>query len=179
MVYIISGEIGSGKTTRMLELYSKAVLGTADGLVSRKIYLGAGESSPVSLEGESRESEAGPIGYELLRLSNGESRVLVMLASHYNGEFEKSFRFDRFVFSEDGFRFGEGVIEELLEDDSISDIYIDEIGPIELKGQGFCQILHKALQTDKNLYLSVRSKCLDRVLERFGIEEGFCSHDKT
>ncbi len=151
MIYLITGDLDSGKTTKMREIYRGAVPGSGDGFVSRKIYQGS----------------EGCIGYELERLSSGEKHGLVRLASHYNDDFDEAFRYDRFIFSQAGFCFGESIIEELLLDENIQDIYIDEIGPVELKGQGFCSILHKALQSDKNIYLTVRSKCLQEVIEKF------------
>ncbi len=165
MIYIISGGIDSGKTSGMIELYRRSAPGSGDGLVTRKIY--AKPKPGMALEGSKRDSDDF-IGYELLRLSTGESQVLLLLASKYNGEFQDSFTFGRFVFSQEGFRFGKAVIQELLDNENIQDIYLDEVGPVELQGKGFCSILRKAMKSDKNLYLTVRDQCLEELLEKFG-----------
>lgn len=155
MVYIISGPIDSGKSTRMAAFYQNCHRCQADGLISRKIYMGSTF-----------------IGYELIRLSNGETRLLALLARHYLGQFEERFNYGHYVFSRSAFAFGEQALEEMLEDGNIKYIFLDEIGPIELEGRGFWRVFQRLLKSDKHLFIVVRSECLIPVLS--GLDQAIC-----
>jgi Predicted nucleotide kinase len=154
MIYIITGAINSGKTSKMLEIYQNSAPGKADGFISRKLY---------------RNQTF--LGYEIVSLPDGPRKRLALLSSEYTDGFADSFQYGQFVFSRQAFLFGESVISQLLEAGSVKDIYIDEIGPLELQGQGFCNILKKTLLTNKNLYICVRSNCLKAFLDSFNIGE--------
>ncbi len=154
MIYILTGPIDSGKTSQMLEIYNNARPGNADGFISAKIY---------------RNNYC--IGYEITRLATGQKKLLALLSSAYNNEFEDKFSFGPFIFDQAGFNFGESIIKDLLINDAVEDLYIDEIGPIELEGHGFSSLLQQALESQKNLYICIRSKCLQKVLDNFGISQ--------
>jgi nucleoside-triphosphatase THEP1 len=154
MIYLITGAVNSGKTAKMLEIYQKSAPGKAAGFISRKLY---------------RDQTF--LGYEIVKFPDGPSQTLALLSSEYTNEFADSFQYGQFMFSRQAFLFGEAIISQLLETESAKDIYIDEIGPLELQGQGFCNILKKALQTDKNLYICVRTNCLKAFLDSFKISE--------
>lgn len=154
MVYIILGAVNSGKTSKMLEIYQKSSPEKSGGFISRKLY-----------------SDQTFLGYEIIRLPEGPRQTLALLRCEYAGEFTDSFHYGQFIFSRQTFLFGESIISELLKAKSAKDIYIDEIGPLELQGRGFCNILKKALQTDKNLYICVRTNCLKAFLDCFNISK--------
>ena len=161
MIWLISGEINSGKTSRILNIYQQKEAGTAGGFISRKLY-----------------KDNTICGYEIVRLPDGPSQTLAWLGNKVNRNNKldwdnavNEFPFGQFVFSQSGFLWGELIIDQLLADDDISDIFIDEIGPLELQGRGFYSILLKALQSDKNLYITVRTKCLESFLEKYNIQE--------
>ena len=156
MIRIITGPVDSGKTTRMLELYRMAGPGTAGGFISRKLF-----------------RDGSFTGYEISRLSDGESRLLAVLANGDHGEAAvltpDCFQFSRFIFFNDAFRFGESVIEALQQDPGITDLFLDEIGPLELEGKGFAQLLDRLDKQKMNLCLGIRSDCLAAAVERFGL----------
>lgn len=156
MIRIITGPVDSGKTTRMLGLYQLAVPGTAGGFVSRKLF----------------RNEAFA-GYEISRLADGESRILAVLADEESAGTaalpRDSFLFGRFIFFNDAFRFGESIIEALQQEPGITDLYLDEIGLIELNGQGFAPLLDRLDKPRLNLNLCIRSDCLAAAVERFGL----------
>lgn len=154
MIYIVAGDIDSGKTARMFNLYQKMRPEEADGFISPKVYQ----------DGCFR-------GYEIVRLSNGEKRVLAGLAGAGAPEFTDYFQYDRFLFSREGFQFGETLLRNLLKDAAIKNVFIDEIGPLELQGLGFHDILLEALQSSRDIYLCLRSSCLESVLTRFAITD--------
>ena len=55
-------------------------------------------------------------------------------------------------------------------------IVIDEIGPLELKGEGFYSILNEALDSKTSglkILLVIRKAVLDRVLDYFRLREAF------
>jgi nucleoside-triphosphatase THEP1 len=166
MIWLISGEIDSGKTSRILEIYRQKTAGQAGGFISRKVY-----------------QDNIFRGYEIVRLPDGPRMPLARLGPEKNqvdkvcldkrrfAESSEAFPYGQFIFSQAGFLFGENIILELLSAEAVRDIFIDEIGPLELQGRGFCRILLKALQSGKNLYISVRTSCLQAFLEKFNIEE--------
>jgi nucleoside-triphosphatase THEP1 len=52
-------------------------------------------------------------------------------------------------------------------------LVIDEIGPLELKGEGFCGVLEKILKIERRnfiLLLVIRDSILGEVLDFIGIE---------
>ena len=46
----------------------------------------------------------------------------------------------------------------------VSPLFIDEIGPLELGGQGFRDIFVSLIREEVELYVVVRKSCLDRVI---------------
>lgn len=156
MIRIITGPVDSGKTTRMLGLYRLAAPGTAGGFVSRKFF-----------------RDGTFAGYEISRLADGESRILAVLAAEESAGTaalpRDRFQFGRFIFNNDAFRFGESIIAALEQEPGITDLYLDEIGPIELDGRGFAGLLDQLDKQRQNLNLCIRSDCLAAAVERFGL----------
>jgi nucleoside-triphosphatase THEP1 len=75
----------------------------------------------------------------------------------------------RFVFSRKEFARAVKVIEQAT--DKPGWLIIDEIGPLELKGQGFCKVLKKALKKrDRQVILVVRKGLAEEVKSTFGID---------
>lgn len=77
----------------------------------------------------------------------------------------------KYVFSKNGFKKAEGVIEKGMQNSLY--LVIDEIGPLELKGEGFCGVLEKVLKVEKRdfiLVLVVRDRVLSEVLNFFEID---------
>jgi nucleoside-triphosphatase THEP1 len=77
----------------------------------------------------------------------------------------------KYVFSKNGFKKAEGVIEKGIFHSQY--LVIDEIGPLELKGEGFCGVLKNILNIEKRnfiLLLVVRASILSEVLSFFEIE---------
>jgi nucleoside-triphosphatase THEP1 len=165
MIWLISGEINSGKTSRIRNIFQQKEAGKAGGFISRKLY----QDNTIC-------------GYEIVSLPDGPSQNLAWLGNKVNrdnksdwdneiDESPESFPYGQFIFSQAGFLWGELIIDRLLADKDITDIFIDEIGPLELQGRGFYSILLKALQSDKNLYIAVRTNCLKSFLEKFKIQK--------
>ncbi len=77
----------------------------------------------------------------------------------------------KYVFSKNGFKKASGVIENGIPVSQY--LVIDEIGPLELKGEGFHGVLNKILNIEKRnfiLLLVIRDSKLGEVLDFFGID---------
>ena len=153
-VNIITGEMGAGKTTELIQLYQGLPTGTADGFASIKVF-----------------SEQGVFaGYDLKRLATGKTVPFIRLSKPDEAPPQQdSFIFDRFNFLREPFESAEQAIRDSLIDPLIRTVLLDEIGPVELQGNGFCSALKVLLASDKELYLCINRKNLDPVTKKFGI----------
>lgn len=149
-VHIVTGEVNAGKTTRMRELYRQTA--AADGILSEK-----------------RLSWEGCCGYQLVRLRSGETMAFALPEMAYHGQFTPACRLGPFVFSQEAFRFASGALAGLCADPCISAIFLDEAGPLELRGQGFAGALPALLRSGKELYITVRTGCLQAFVHTYGI----------
>lgn len=156
MLKIIVGEIGSGKTARLLASFCEQAPGHADGFASLK----------TCTEGEIT-------GYKLKRLANDEEIELAVKGLYYQGQFDEALYFDQYVFNREAFLFGERIVRNALADHSIGAIYIDEIGPIELHKEGFHELLKFVISEianeNKDIYICVRTSCLQQVLKEYNV----------
>ena len=157
MVFFIAGEIDSGKTARMLSVHDCLPLGTCRGFLSIKSYC-AGDFA----------------GYDLFELGSGYTLPLARLSLLYGGQFAKPFTFDRFTFDQASFDYGCGRILDAAADDECRNIFIDEVGPMELSGLAFAPALRSLVQsgatTRKSIYIAARLSCIGRISSSFGID---------
>jgi len=79
----------------------------------------------------------------------------------------------RFSFDAAAFEIATGWLDEHLHDPQVRQIILDEVGALELKGQGWATWLRTAIPLlgDKTLILVVRRSLLDEVVNTFGMEE--------
>ncbi len=150
MVYIITGGIDEGKTRKIEAIYRQMKKG--DGWVSRKIFL---------------NEEF--VGYEIVKLSTGEKLPLAYKKEYIPSGWDEIYSIGPFSFSKRAFEFAGKIIDEIIEK-NINPVFIDEIGPLELQGKGFCPMLEKILKTQKDIYIVVRSHCVDDVVNNFEIK---------
>jgi nucleoside-triphosphatase THEP1 len=150
MIYIITGGIDEGKTREVEAIYRQMKKG--DGWISRKVFL--------------NEEFA---GYEILRLSTKEKLPLAYKKEYVPPGWDEIYTIGPFCFSKQAFDFAGKIIDEIIEK-NIEPVFIDEIGPLELQGKGFCPMLGKILKTQKDIYIVVRSHCVDDVVNRFEIK---------
>ncbi|WP_319467589.1 nucleoside-triphosphatase [uncultured Trichococcus sp.] len=153
-VTIITGEMDAGKTTELVRRYHELPAGTADGFASTKAF-----------------SEQGVFeGYDLRRLATGKTVPFIRLrkADELLAQ-QDGCIFDRFIFLREPLAAAEQAIRDILSDPSVRTVLLDEIGPVELQGNGFCRALKVLLESDKELYLCINRKNLDSVTKIFGI----------
>jgi len=157
MVYIISGKKDSGKTTRMEELFRNTK--NAAGFISKKIV-----------------QDGLVTGYDIIELSSGH-RVRFARVKGYEPEaWHERTQIGKFSFSKEGLRAAEGIIHNALEAEnsgiSTKSIFLDEIGKLELKGDGFCKLLTQLLKKEYlDIYIAVRSGNIKSVLRNFAITD--------
>ena len=151
MVNIITGEINTGKTTKLLSLYSEKKLG--DGFVTLKIY-----------------SNSRYIGQKLMRLSTGEETCFSFKDEYLPVGWDEECRYDIYSFSKKGITFAENIIEDVIRR-RLNPVFIDEIGPLELQCKGFYNVFYRSLSECKDIYFTVRTSSLDDVIIAFGIKD--------
>lgn len=149
MVYIVTGKINSGKTTRLLSIYNERKAG--DGFINKKIYINNKYA-----------------GQEIIRLSTGDSKIFSLKKAFLTDEWQEEYSYDVYSFSKEGMPFAEEIIKDIIDND-ISPIFIDEIGPIELQGLGFYKVFKEILKTKKDIFVVVREGCLEKVISQFEI----------
>jgi nucleoside-triphosphatase THEP1 len=152
-IILISGDYDSGKTTRLIKVFNNQKTGEADGFACVKM----------------RNSKNEVIGYALRHLSTMEDSIFIFDRKFYDDSFKEYFEFERFIFSIETLRYAERIIEKAIKNPKIHSVFIDEIGAIELSGMGFCEILLKLINSDKNAYLCVNERHVEEVTKKFRI----------
>jgi nucleoside-triphosphatase THEP1 len=142
-VYILSGAIGSGKTTRLLDWSAerKDVYGILTPVINGK---------RVFMDVHSREQFAMEVGAD-------ETAVITV---------------GKFVFSQPAFEKAKKIIRN--SGGKTGWLIIDEIGPLELRNEGFAGVLKEAIDSVNNeqkILLVVREGLLEKVKEKFGINK--------
>ncbi len=154
MIYIICGDIDQGKTREMINIYHQQPIKQGDGFVSKKIF----------------PDNAGFTGYEIVRLSNNETMPLAYLSQYVPPGFDEVYCCGPFHFSKAAVAFAETIIDDIMARD-LNPVFIDEIGPLELMGNGFAPLLEKVLKIGKDVYIAVRNHCVEDVIKKFNIRD--------
>jgi nucleoside-triphosphatase THEP1 len=150
MIYIITGDKDVGKTSKIKEIYLEK---GGDGFISEKII-----------------KDDIFYGYKLTRLSTGESREFIYENRYAPVYWTNVIRNIRFTFSIPAFDAAESWIDEII-NKGISPIYIDEVGKLELKKQGFYTALKKLVNHNKNVYIGIRKDYVMDFIKKFDITQ--------
>jgi nucleoside-triphosphatase THEP1 len=145
-IIIVTGKVNSGKTTILEKLLSdektKGISPT--GIIARGVF-----------EGKIK------VGFDVHDLSNGSSMPLARISRMA----DHGFSVGKYYFSTQAFNFAKKAI---LNFRSRGVVFIDEVGPIELKGEGYAGCLKVILESDvSRLYVAVRSDILSDILYQF------------
>jgi len=159
MVYFIAGGINSGKSTTLVSLFNAS----KTNLNLEVKHFAGGFVSEKQLIHNKRFS------YTLRNLNTNETIPLAIDQSDFNDEFSNIIIYNRFNFNKDAFKYANSILTDLSKDSMITDIFIDEIGKIEIQGEGFASGFKIALDSRKNLYVCVRESLLPDVIETFHI----------
>ena len=146
MIKIITGPMNGGKSTQFLKLYEESGDGIA--LYSQKQY---DESNTI-------------VGYNLVLLPDKKEIPFICLKDSVCPNEDRYFIQGRFAFLKETFEQAERYI--LSFPDHLP-VWIDEVGGLELKGLGYSNLLHKLLESDRNIILTVRDRLLEKVLNRY------------
>ena len=149
MVHIITGEINSGKTSRLVKLYGE--INRGDGFFCRKNYV-ANQYA----------------GQMIVRLTTGESTCFTYKQKFIPPGWDEGYIYEDYSFSRTGLLFAKRIAMEIVYR-NIQPVFIDEIGPLELMGSGFHKILEQFLYLETNLYLVIRASCLMEVINKYHI----------
>lgn len=148
---IITGEINTGKTTKLIELFRKSG-GQGDGFAARKIV----KNGRVQC-------------YEALRLSSGET---ALLAAHQDYAVDLgaiAFTVGPYRFRQTTVQWMEMVCDRLAKRNA-GPVYFDEIGKLELAGEGFDETVRKLAQIPEAVFV-VRQVLLQRAIKRYGLKQ--------
>lgn len=144
MVRIVHGEIGSGKTRRVADWV--------------RIQTQAGRSVGGVLALKT------PQGRRFMDIASGDEVALEQPAQD-----ETTLAVGRFVFRRAAFDWAIARIEATV-DAGCEAVVIDEVGPLELRGEGFADLLDRLAMTHPGVeqVMLVRTGLVEAVVERFG-----------
>lgn len=151
MDIIITGEINSGKTTRMKKIFLKNSKG--DGFICKKSYC-----------------DNLFTGYDIERLSDGFSLPFIRLKEEYNKKEGTIYSTGKYIFLETSFFRVTELIREMIERKT-DPIYIDELGPLELNRECFYQSVKDIQKSNLSIVSCVRKGCLEEVQKLFNLSQ--------
>jgi nucleoside-triphosphatase THEP1 len=152
MVKIITGPINTGKTSWLVNDFKSKK--HADGFACKKVKVNDEH-----------------IGYELVHLATGETCQFIRKINHIPEGWNEAFRLGmHYTFNKEGFNFAEKICDKALKN-KVSCFYLDEVAHLELKDQGFAEILKRILDAKIDLVLVVREALVEKICEKFGIKE--------
>jgi len=155
MVNIVTGSINSGKTTRMKALHAN--LG-GDGFIMEK-----------TMDGSQVKS------YHAHRLATGETRLLVLRDGYDTKGFKESVRIGPYRFDDACLRWVKSIMHTLVKQTK-SPLFLDEVGVLELQGEGFDSVLNDLSFYKGTVYLSVREDLINDIIQRYRFK-GVIRHD--
>lgn len=144
-IAIITGKVNSGKTTLLEKIAAREKLNGnfPTGIIARGVFRNGKK-----------------IGFDVMDLATGKIQQLARI----NNKKDKSWG-SRFTFYHAGWKFARNA---LLNFRPGGVVFLDEVGPLELKGEGHARTLKKLLQSNiGKIYISVRSDCLKEVRKKF------------
>ena len=152
MITIITGSINRGKTTKMIKHYQTHQKG--DGFVSLKIM----DIDHVN-------------HYEAMKLSTQEKKVIMVHELDFlNKNQEETVKIGPYHLIFNAFSWIEDEIRKMIQK-KVSPIYLDEIGMLELKGEGFHHILCEMLASKLDLILVVRESLCHDVVSTYQMKD--------
>ena len=87
---------------------------------------------------------------------------------------ENILKVGRFTFSKPAFDWAAACLWTDWNLTDLNWIVLDEVGPLELRGEGFCALLQAILQepkTGKNLLIVIRNELVSSTIEKFNLDK--------
>ena len=150
MVYIITGPVNSGKTTHLGRICMKT--GSGDGFLLEKQIV-----------------EGRFIGQRIKRVGAADGHPFTCKTDHIPPGWDEMLSYGNFSFSREGLEYAHQIIREAVEKKR-TPIFIDEIGPLELSGKCFDELMKLALSIEADLFITVRDTCLNQVVNRYRLD---------
>ncbi len=151
MVKIVTGKINSFKTTKIKKIFDEKQIG--DGLIAEKIMRG-------NLV----------YGYKLIRLKDKFSMDFIIRDIYDDSSKDIIYKLGPYHFYQEAFSFINKEIQRFIKE-GVNPVFLDEISLLELNNMGYYQGLLELLKANIDLYLVVRRDLLERVLQKFKIED--------
>ena len=145
MVYLITGPKNAGKTTKLLNLYKEKKGG---GIASIK------------------GNKDGYRYYNMVFLGSALSPLLLATEDPSALNEKGFFKFKRFYFNQSAFKNAYIYITQLIAL-RISPIFLDEVGELELNGNGFHKTCLKLINLRTDVYITVRDRNVGGFLKMF------------
>jgi len=157
VVWIVTGKIDSGKTTRLKEIHR--LLGAGDGLIAKKYMTGNDV-----------------FGFNIQVLSTGqefpfmihERQLRKLPAIDTNKVFSE--RIGPYRIYKESLDFITRFYQSLIEAGT-SPLFFDEVGKLEISGKGYYLSIIEALNKNLDIYMTIREDLIDEVMLRFDISE--------
>ena len=147
LLTLLVGQVDSGKTSFLRRWYQTWRWG--DGVLSAKKFV-----------------DSRLIGYDLECLSTGESCPWARVAGEEPVGWETWLAVGPFRMRREGFCFVEAAVDAVLAARQ-GPMILDEVGPLELAGEGFAPLLRRLLAGRQPTLAVIRDSCLSEFLERF------------
>ena len=94
-------------------------------------------------------------------INSGKRKVL----ARTNRDFNSGFTVGKYNFSEEAFDFATGILNYARAGETV---FLDEAGPLELKGKGYAGCIKKLLKMElSEFYVVVRKSCLRKFKNKF------------
>lgn len=151
MIHIVTGNMNSGKTSKLAAMYQFENEG--DGFVAVK---------------EMQDDVV--TAYHAMRLRTMEQRPFIAREGFLPERFEPCCAIGPYHMSKQGLDWIEHEIRDMVAK-RVSPIYIDEIGRLELDGKGLDPIFRLCLASGLELYIAVRKDFIEPVLQKYEIQE--------
>jgi nucleoside-triphosphatase THEP1 len=158
-IYIVSGEINSGKSSFLYEVVK---------------YLQKKEIETGGVFSQSVYSDGNKVGYDLVNIKTNERISFMKLKDancneDNNNSIDKIYSIGKFKYSEEALTFGKEIlsVENLL---NVDVIIVDEIGPSELQGDLWADSLDEIIRVEeKIIILVVRQSIVEDICKKFQI----------
>ena len=150
MVYLITGKMNQGKTTRTIEIASKII--SSDGFVSLKTM-----------------NQGNVVKFDVMKLSTKESKLLAVTKPYYNKQFKVTQELGPYLFNDEVFNWVNSEILMMI-DNHVKALFLDEVGKLEIDGYGFYQTIKQMLLADCDCYFTIRDHFIPMFIDQFKIK---------
>lgn len=109
-------------------------------------------------------------GYNLLHLPTGQQASFIRKLDYLEPDWQEACQIgENYSFNRQGFEFAQKIVDQAIANKA-SHFFLDEIGPLELQDKGFAEIFTLLLRARIDLTIAIRSSLLDKVREKFSLE---------